>query len=459
MKNYISATCVAMLLFSFVSHGQINERVILGYFPSWSENWASNNQNSKLRESPDFVNYVFLSFARPNLRYTKGSYNISQTGIQTPYNGCALRESVSALENKGTKVILSIGGETYWSGANVYDIEYQQIKDLVDDMGFAGIDWDYEPNGSFAEIGSPTNVQHFIDFFNESRAIMPKSEGYILACAPSGVGALGGSSNDDPDSPFKFTNRNTLTGESDANLWNGTVSTNGINLFGFTATGHMIPVMKSVGDKIDLIAYQGYNAGGSNNRTIMYDAFAYYAEQYGFTIAAGVHFPNEPWGPYYTYTHENVASLSNHIKQHPDRADDNDGIMIWQILLSNSNSSSYSYMNIASMVLNGSTEANAIQNANNFTITPYSGGGNDCTQLSVDENKLTSISLYPNPTKDLIQVIGLKSPQNYQLYNTLGKQVSKGTIFNKEKINLQSLSKGIYFLKFDSGITKKVIKN
>ncbi len=363
--------CIAVNQFS---NSQIDDRVVLGYFPSWSESWTSANQNSKLREIPDFVNYVFLSFAKPNLSYTAGTYDISQTGIQTPYDGCTLKESVAALKNKGINVILSIGGETYWGTSDAYNINYQQIKDLVDDMGFVGIDWDFEPNGSFTNIGSPENVQHFIDFFNNSRALMPKSEGYILACAPSGVGALGGSTNDDPASPFAYANRNTLTGEDDTNLYNATVPTNGINLFGFSATGHMIPVLNNVGSKIDLIAFQGYNAGASTNRSIMYDAFAYYAEQYDISIAAGVHFPNEPWGPYYEYTHENVASLSNHIEEHAYRNDDNDGIMIWQVLMEGTDSSAYSYLNVASAVLNGVSEVTAIQNANNFSMSPYSGG-------------------------------------------------------------------------------------
>ena len=38
---------------------------------------------------------------------------------------------------------------------------------------------------------------------------MPKEEGYLLACAPAGVGALGGQFNDDPDSPFRYEQRNT----------------------------------------------------------------------------------------------------------------------------------------------------------------------------------------------------------------------------------------------------------
>jgi len=376
MKKYYLITLL-ILTITFI-HAQISSPVVLGYFPSWSENWASTNQNSKLREIPPFVNFVFLSFAKPNLTYTKGSFNLAGTGIQVPYDGCTLKESVSALKKKGIHVILSIGGETYWGTSEAYNINYSQIKDFVDDMGFAGIDWDYEPNGSFATIGNPENVQHFIDFFTNSRAIMPKSEGYILACAPSGVGCLGGQTNDDPSSPFAYAKRNAVTGESDANLYQATVQTNGINLFGFSATGHMIPVIKSVGDKIDLIAIQGYNVGASINRKIMYDSYAYYAKQYGFVIAAGVHYPNEPWGPFYEYTHQNVASLSKHIATHPDRIGSNDGIMIWQMLLSGINSSAYSYLHVASDVLNGASEINAINNATNYTMATYTGGGIGC---------------------------------------------------------------------------------
>lgn len=373
-------TIISVLLIAATkSFAQTNEPIVLGYFPSWSESWVSANQDSPLRRIPSFVTHVFLSFGKPDLQYIAGSYDISQTGINVPYDGCALKESVSALNDKGIKVILSIGGETYWTSSTIYnDINYQQIKDLVDDMGFAGIDWDFEPNGSFAEIGNATNVQHFIDMITNSRALMPESQGYIIACAPSGVGALGGQTNNDASSPYKFVNRNTLTGESDANLYNGAAVTNGINLFGFSATGHMIPVFQACGNMIDIVAYQGYNCGGSNNRAIMYDSYAYYAEMYDFKVAAGVHYPNEPWGPYYTYTHTNVASLSDHIRNYPSRVGDHDGIMIWQLLMTGAGSSAYSYMNVASQVLNGTSQSTAITNATNFSMQPYTGGAEGC---------------------------------------------------------------------------------
>ncbi|WP_438422665.1 Ig-like domain-containing protein [Aquimarina macrocephali] len=349
----------------------LTEPIVLGYFPSWSESWAGPGQGSKLRDIPEHITHVFLAFAKPNLRYQKGTLDITNTGIQTPYGGDTLKESVAALKSKGIKVILSVGGETYWGTDAAYDINYQQIKDLVDDMGFEGIDWDFEPNGSFATIGEPINVQRFIDFFTNSRAIMPKGQ-YLLACAPAGVGALGGANNDDPSSPFAYSKRNTVTGESDTNLFNATSPNQAISLFGFATTGHMIPVMEAVGDKIDLIAYQGYNTGAASNRKVMYDAYKHYSNQYGFSIAAGVHYPNEPWGPYYEYTYQNIAELSNHISVNNNS---NDGVMIWQLLLGNTTSSAYGYLHVASQVLNGVSQSQAIANAENYPESPYSGDG------------------------------------------------------------------------------------
>jgi hypothetical protein len=379
-----------------------NAPIVLGYFPSWSETVAIQDQNSSLREIPSYVNYVFLAFAKPDLTYTKGSYDITNTGIQVPYDGCALYESVNVLKDKGVNVILSIGGETYWGSPTVYDdIDYQMIKDLVDDMGFAGIDWDYEPNGSFSTIGDPANIQHYIDFFTNSRALMPKIDGYILACAPSGVGALGGQTNDDVASPFAFGQRNVVTGEDDTNLYDGTASTNGINLFGYTATGHMIPVLQAVGADIDIVAFQGYNVGGSLNRTIMYDAYSFYAEQYGFKIAAGTHFPDEAWGPYFEYTHDNVADLGEYIFTHVDRAGKSDGIMTWQMLLDEAPTrSAYSYLNVASKTLNGTAKATAVIDANTYAMEPYAGGAVVCAAIPPVRNTVDVIACntYDSPS-------------------------------------------------------------
>ena len=253
---------------------EILEPITLAYFPSWSENWAGEGGNSKFRSIPSYVNVVFLSFAKPNMRYEKGSYDISATGIQTPYGGFTLLESINALNNKGIKVILSVGGETYWVGglaetpnADCFDINYQHIKDFLDDFNIAGIDWDYEPNGQISILSEQFHINKFIEFITKSRAIMPKGE-YLIACAPSGVGALGGvgpipTGVDDPDSPY---NNDYGVSLGDIHSTAGAVGTSPATLFGFASSGHFIPVMKAVGDKIDIVAYQGYNVGGSIDR-------------------------------------------------------------------------------------------------------------------------------------------------------------------------------------------------
>ncbi len=138
----------------------------------------------------------------------------------------------------------------------------------------------------------------------------------------------------------------------------------------------------------------GYNTGARTNRKIMYDAYAYYAAQYEFIVAAGVHYPPEPWGPFYTYTHQHVADLSNHILEHPERKERKDGIMIWQLLLEGAASSGYSYLNVASKVLGGTTQANAIAQANSFALEPYTGGAAGCEGGTGGSATLCDVSVY-----------------------------------------------------------------
>ncbi|MGL5682497.1 MAG: glycosyl hydrolase family 18 protein [Marinifilaceae bacterium] len=312
--------------------------LVVGYFPSWSETYP-NTEGSRLRNIPEEVTHIFLSFVKPNMRYQKGSLDIKQVGIEVPYDGEILKETVTILKDKGIKVILSIGGETYWGTDEAYDINHQQIADFVRDFGFDGIDWDYEPNGGFQTIGEPKNVERFIDMIRSSRALLPQSEGFLIACAPAGCGALGRptpyTQNDDPESPYAYTNRALVTGDDLANEYNSTSSAGyTISLYGFASTGHMIPVFKAVGDMIDFVAFQGYNTGSASKREIMYDSYAYYANKHGFRVAFGMHIPEEPWGPYYTYDESKLREFTEYVAQggKHNRAGKGDGVMFWQLL-------------------------------------------------------------------------------------------------------------------------------
>ena len=77
-------------------------------------------------------------------------------------------------------------------------------------------------------------------------------------------------------------------------------------------------------------------------------------------------------------------------------------------------------------------------------------------------NDVEEISVYPNPTIDVITIdIGgneLKNSQ-YEIFNITGKLITSNTIKNKKQlIDLTHFSKGNYLLKFTNNKGSKAIK-
>jgi DNA-binding beta-propeller fold protein YncE len=84
----------------------------------------------------------------------------------------------------------------------------------------------------------------------------------------------------------------------------------------------------------------------------------------------------------------------------------------------------------------------------------------DLTTLSIDEipTEFSSIRISPNPATDFIQVSGLKATEKYAIYNVLGAEIKSGEVSKNEEIEIRSLSKGLYFLKLESGGAYQFIK-
>ncbi|MDG1159570.1 MAG: T9SS type A sorting domain-containing protein [Flavobacteriales bacterium] len=79
--------------------------------------------------------------------------------------------------------------------------------------------------------------------------------------------------------------------------------------------------------------------------------------------------------------------------------------------------------------------------------------------LSIDDlNFENKLSLFPNPSSNFIIVSNLKSTESYLIINQIGQEIKRGIISNKEKIDIRNFTNGLYFLKFDNGITTKFIK-
>ena len=78
-------------------------------------------------------------------------------------------------------------------------------------------------------------------------------------------------------------------------------------------------------------------------------------------------------------------------------------------------------------------------------------------------NLKSGISVYPNPTQDIINIKLDKSVSKFKasLYNAAGQAIL--TTENRSSINISNLNKGVYFLKIEpengKPVTKKIIKN
>ncbi len=70
----------------------------------------------------------------------------------------------------------------------------------------------------------------------------------------------------------------------------------------------------------------------------------------------------------------------------------------------------------------------------------------------------TSISVYPNPATNYIQLSNVRATENYTIYTILGEQLKMGTVSVLEKINTEDLASGLYFLNIGSAKSIQFLK-
>ena len=82
-----------------------------------------------------------------------------------------------------------------------------------------------------------------------------------------------------------------------------------------------------------------------------------------------------------------------------------------------------------------------------------------CPTASVDDQNQLDISIYPNPTSDIVYIDGNYTQLKVVVYDILGKQVMKESITNS--IDISQLEKGVYILQLSDGAkltTQRIIK-
>ena len=72
------------------------------------------------------------------------------------------------------------------------------------------------------------------------------------------------------------------------------------------------------------------------------------------------------------------------------------------------------------------------------------------SELGVDENE-TEFAIYPNPVNNILYINGGNAEYSYEMYNGMGQMMAKGIAKGTEQINVDGMTKGVYFLRLTSG--------
>ena len=83
-----------------------------------------------------------------------------------------------------------------------------------------------------------------------------------------------------------------------------------------------------------------------------------------------------------------------------------------------------------------------------------------CPTAGVEDQNQLDISIYPNPTSDIVYIEGNYSQLKVVVYDILGKQLMNKSITNS--IDISQLEKGVYILQLSDGVkltTQRIIKN
>ena len=106
---------------------------------------------------------------------------------------------------------------------------------------------------------------------------------------------------------------------------------------------------------------------------------------------------------------------------------------------------------------NGADARQSLEDNNGWIITD---AGLDCSTASIDDQNQLDISIYPNPTSDIVYIDGNYTQLKVIIYNVLGKEILNKSITNS--IDISHLDNGVYILQLSDGvklITRKIIKN
>jgi hypothetical protein len=94
-----------------------------------------------------------------------------------------------------------------------------------------------------------------------------------------------------------------------------------------------------------------------------------------------------------------------------------------------------------------------------FSTSGVSWYENETDLLGLNDNEFTSINIFPNPTKDILNFEGFNTSSiEVSIYDILGKRIMEKSISNGNSIDVSELANGVYTIKINNEMTSKFIK-
>ena len=300
---------------------------------------------------------IYLAFAQPNFTWSGiAANNWTGTGIQFSSAPQDVAQSIRLLHNAGKRVVLSVGGATYsnWSalagdagkasGTSTSPTKTALAQFLVD-MKVDGLDVDYETSGSTSAL--VTEYAKAIQAMREAVDAASATDGRsrVLALAGWSTGADYTAQIPNPTNPTQIS------------YWGGSAGRERLTFATQVTTGAYAG--KTVGSLLNALNVMSYDAGYQYyDPSVAYDEYRKMLPS-TVTVSGGLEIPTESWGggvlvinnadagstgtvvqkdqyqnvlnlPY------SVQRLGSHILSNSVNVNTNDGLMVWDLLLTNS---------------------------------------------------------------------------------------------------------------------------
>ncbi len=174
--------------------GSLPKRIMSGYWHTWGGGASGGVPFVKLRDVNPGWDVINVSFAEPVTAGSgNGSMKFAVSGLTSDYTVADFKADIKALQAKGKKIVLAIGGyEGYFSLDSTAAINtfVSNIQGFIDEYGFDGIDIDLEQSsvqlssGADPDFRNPTSPK-VVNMIQAIRRLCDANgSDFILSWAP-----------------------------------------------------------------------------------------------------------------------------------------------------------------------------------------------------------------------------------------------------------------------------------